>query len=93
MPPSSAGKEITLIRGIKVRGNHLKRIKSELLLGIGKLLWVMDGRFGDCFILTFHLGENFPFWILRNELLNYWEAPVFREGLTKYTTMHHSFIQ
>jgi len=43
VPPSSAGKEITLIRGIKVRGNDPKRIKSELLLGIGKLLWVMDG--------------------------------------------------
>lgn len=91
VPPSSAGKEITLIRGIKVRGNCLKRVKSELLLGTGQLLWVMDGRFGDCFILAFHLGENFPSWILRNELLSYQKAPVFGEGLTVYVTMHKSF--
>lgn len=48
-------------RGIKVRGNCLERIKSEWLLGISKLLWVMDGRSGVFFILTFHLGGNFPF--------------------------------
>lgn len=74
-------------RGIKVRGNCLKRIKSEWLLGISKLLWVMDGRSGVFFILTFHLGGNFPSLIL-HELLGYWKAPVCREWLAKYITMH-----
>lgn len=38
-----------------------------MLLGIAERLGLMDGRFGDCFTLTYHLGENCPSWILRNE--------------------------
>lgn len=41
--------------------------------------------------MTFTLGENFPSWILSNELLGYWKAAIFGEALTKSMTLHRSF--